>query len=867
MTEAYVSLQPHGSIVSGVDVNTSVNHIHVTVNDRGLDLHIPHVRYLSSNAWRCTWNTMAKVCGTIYPIPVCVVLLCAVASSVYVWHAPANARVHTHPVAVTLRYLDSLIPFVNLIPRRYQATALCVKVWTFTLVASTVVHRFALRKLLTYRGWQTERQPNKPGLITRSWAAVLGTFFTHQNIRITDIYESCLPSPPLPPLQQTVSKYLASMRAVLRQHPSSDDWRELRQAAESFLIAEGPILQRHLRIHHALSPNYVAEWWVRNVFLAARASLCLYSNFYTVPFASFKPTAMPEARAAVLTYNLVQLKKKLDHRLLRPLFGGPKRAVPLTVQRMMMAFNTTRIPGREIDSLDHDSSAENSYIVVINQGCIYQVPVRHPKTHKWLTPHELERIFRQLREEVEEELSTGRDEAMEESDSDVPVEKLKKRRSYRMAEALLPALTTAPRAQWADLRSQYLLNDANNSFPLRIIEKSLFVLTFDAEKCDATSPGENLDSQCTRYLVGNGSNLWCDKSFNVVICSDAAVGVHVEQSWCDVQTFLAMFEYVVAQEESCEQYEEDGHAKKLPGDMKIRSFTEFDEILAPRRLHFQIRKKLGAAIREAYHAFLTEVRSDVELRVVRYDRYGKNLLRRLGVSPDSWVQMAVQLAHYKDQNHTCHQVYEAISMRAFAQGHTEAHRSVSDQSSAFVRAMLNEECTAAERMQLLREACDVHASLIQDASAGQGVDRHLFALYMISAATHIPSAFLNIVLRKSKWKVSSLQVHQRYLPDHYHSVRDRRPFETPACGLGPVSYDGYGLSYCFNGDGLLYFTITCRKSCEATSAAAFSKQLADSLDALADLVCVDEAALPGKAVPFERLQELARTAPTNRFNW
>jgi len=39
--------------------------------------------------------------------------------------------------------------------------------------------------------------------------------------------------------------------------------------------------------------------------------------------------------------------------------------------------------------------------------------------------------------------------------------------------------------------------------------------------------------------------------------------------------------------------------------------------------------------------------SDVDLRVLMYNAYGKGFIKRCNVSPDAYIQMALQLAYYR----------------------------------------------------------------------------------------------------------------------------------------------------------------------------------------------------------------------------
>ena len=49
-----------------------------------------------------------------------------------------------------------------------------------------------------------------------------------------------------------------------------------------------------------------------------------------------------------------------------------------------------------------------------------------------------------------------------------------------------------------------------------------------------------------------------------------------------------------------------------------------------------------------------------------------------------------------------------------------------------------------DKIVLLRKACDQHTKLTQEAMTGQGIDRHLFCLYVISKYLEIESPFLTV---------------------------------------------------------------------------------------------------------------------------
>jgi carnitine O-acetyltransferase len=66
----------------------------------------------------------------------------------------------------------------------------------------------------------------------------------------------------------------------------------------------------------------------------------------------------------------------------------------------------------------------------------------------------------------------------------------------------------------------------------------------------------------------------------------------------------------------------------------------------------------------------------------------RNWLMIAKVSPDSFIQQALQLAWYRDQGYVT-ATYESASTRGFLHGRTETIRSVTTDSRAFVKAMLD----------------------------------------------------------------------------------------------------------------------------------------------------------------------------------
>ena len=64
-----------------------------------------------------------------------------------------------------------------------------------------------------------------------------------------------------------------------------------------------------------------------------------------------------------------------------------------------------------------------------------------------------------------------------------------------------------------------------------------------------------------------------------------------------------------------------------------------------------------------------------------------------------------------------------------------------------------------ERTALFKHACSVHQDGYRYAMSGQGIDRHLFCLYVVSRYLNLDSPFLKEVLSEP-WRLSTSQVPQ-----------------------------------------------------------------------------------------------------------
>jgi len=105
-----------------------------------------------------------------------------------------------------------------------------------------------------------------------------------------------------------------------------------------------------------------------------------------------------------------------------------------------------------------------------------------------------------------------------------------------------------------------------------------------------------------------------------------------------------------------------------------------------RRLRWHLPRGAERDIRSSMR-HLRSLSDGIDLQVVSFTDYGKSFVKKCRVSPDAYVQAALQLAYYRDQGGRLDDTYEASVTRVFKEGRTETIRSVSKDSRTFVESM------------------------------------------------------------------------------------------------------------------------------------------------------------------------------------
>lgn len=88
-----------------------------------------------------------------------------------------------------------------------------------------------------------------------------------------------------------------------------------------------------------------------------------------------------------------------------------------------------------------------------------------------------------------------------------------------------------------------------------------------------------------------------------------------------------------------------------------------------------------------------KILSDVDQNIHVFNQFGKQFITKTcSVSPDAFIQMALQLAYFRDIGRH-HLTYEASMTRLFREGRTETVRACSIESTEWTKSMCNSEVT------------------------------------------------------------------------------------------------------------------------------------------------------------------------------
>jgi carnitine O-acetyltransferase len=484
--------------------------------------------------------------------------------------------------------------------------------------------------------------------------------------------EKDLPRVPLPTLDDSCHRFLEWCAPLLTEKEIA----ETKDAVAEFQRPDGPGPVLHAALEAYDRSEGVHSWldtfWPYR-YLGRRDRIALNANFIFL----FRESGEDQVeRASALVASAVDYKRRVDEETLPP---AVQKGRPLSMVQHKYLFSTTRIPGPVQDTVRSPYSEEwpgpsqARHILVFFRGNMFRMDVVDPDGRPYLP----------------DDIAAGLRTVM---------------KAEHAPEPHVGSLTTMARAEWASARESLQACDPGNEAALDGVETALFCLCLE----DFAS-GDTL-AACDALLYGNGGNRWFDKAVSLVVFADGTAGINVEHCELDGTTILAFVDTLLT----------------LPAT----TTGSRPEATPPvRSLTFVLDDDLRATASDAAAAF-AEYGAATATTTVSFDDFGSDDAKRLGVSPDAFVQMAYQLAHKRAKGFTG-ATYESIATRQYRNGRTEAMRVVTPAVLPFVAAMDDPSADTEARRAAFQAAANAHVTRAKECQSGQAPEQHLWELQLI----------------------------------------------------------------------------------------------------------------------------------------
>lgn len=616
--------------------------------------------------------------------------------------------------------------------------------------------------------------------------------------------QKSLPRLPIPSISETIAKFLPTALPLAK---SDEEKETLIKACEDFEGQAGVLQQRLLaRKEEMGDSSWLQLWWNTMGYLQVRDPVVVNVSYFfnftddgTLPqISSSTSKSNGVLRAASLLYSTAQFRQLVasgaqPHEAI----GRKEPKTPLCSVAYKYMFNACRVPRKDEDTYKIYDPSLNSHVIVACGGQFYSIDFVEKDSGE---PLPLEVIEDRLQTCVE--MSNG---------------------SVGSSLPMLGYLTSDNRDKCAEARAELLrVGGTKMEEALKVLESGAVLICLDENETPVSK------KQISEILftggLSSGNNRWFDKSIQLICTNNGKAGMTGEHSMMDGMPVVGFCDYIT---------------KKSYDEVVALSSSKCANAGGYESADKNVKDIFGACIAEltatdsnvATHVAntksnLDKLVSDHELQVQSFQGYGSSAIKKMGYSPDAYVQMAMQLATYRlwgEQGGT----YEATQVRPFLHGRTETTRTVSPASEAFIKTMglhpKRDEVDASkrrEKLELLREGVSSHAKCIGAAAKAMGVDRHLLGLALsVSEGETSPPLFSHPLHARAKtWRVSTSHLtHPRF----------------DSWGYGEVTPNGVGLAYSIHPNNCMFCITSLRKH-------DWSERLSDLLEeALLEMQTLD----------------------------
>lgn len=555
-------------------------------------------------------------------------------------------------------------------------------------------------------------------------------------------YQERLPVMPVPDLEVTCNKLLEWVSPLLNK----TDLERTQAAVAKFLLPgeKGTTLQNELISWSEKEnlTNWSAPIW-KELYLAARDSLVINHNVFYYLKSKLDTNSHTQAHiAAALVVCATEFMDLIDR---AELSVDMQKSTPQCMNQYKNLFSATRIPHADVDELT--VTAERQHIAVLHNGHIFRVNIL-------------------------EDTGSIRSAADIEAELDAIL-------TVQERGDNIGLFTTLDRESWANERSNLLSLSEQNRMAMTDLENAAFILCLDRNSPDS------MQETSTMLLHGDGSDRFFDKALQFIVFQNGKSGINFEHSGVDGSVMLRLIGYIY---NNIEQVCFSSHNKKTVAE----------------KIELNLNRELSDSLRKAEQKFNDHI-ADTQTRVLIFSEFGKELIKTFNISPDAFVQLALQLAEYKLYGQ-CYSAYEAIMTRGFVDGRIDVLYTVSPESMIFIRNMQDKYSSDRESVASLMRAAKTHIQRANECRTGNGIYTHFLGL----------ESRYNEVGDQLGMQKPELFTDKGYqaLLNSVVCTSTTSEYGVELAGYGPIVDDGYGIRY-FKRKHEICFNLTSRTAMQS----------------------------------------------------
>ncbi|KAI1708483.1 choline/Carnitine o-acyltransferase domain-containing protein [Ditylenchus destructor] len=596
-------------------------------------------------------------------------------------------------------------------------------------------------------------------------------------------YDFNLPRPGVPSLEHTFERYLQYSKVLAEPLRIPIEDVEL-AVSKYFPVAEQ--MQHELKKLAESEENWINLFWLPEMYLKQRYPLPVNSNpAYIFPKQQFEDEEDQLDYAAWMVCGLMEYKDKIDKKSIPREHSTSKAGrSPLCMDQCDRILSCYREPAESMDVIhnrrinpDIYTDSDNEHILVMCNRQAFVVFTRLQSRN--LTQNE---IFDQLNRVCQ--MAENRSE---ETIIPIGASTIGNRESAASFWAIMKEVPT-------------------NIVSLNWIRSATFVLCLDKnESTHMSLTGDRLNWQENAGLqllhgfgsYNNGLNRWYDATIQLIVSRTGCCGLCIEHSVAEGIVIINMCESAMR------------FAEERKGRRKFNKKENQNGLTPqPRPLSWVVNDEAQGILKKQRTEF-DQLAKDLQLRVLTFDEFGKELIKSICFGPDGFVQLCMQLAHYRLHGQLV-STYESATIRRFRYGRVDNIRAATPEALAFAKCMMDPKAT-------------------QNVN-GDGIDNHLCALEVLTrqAVNNGTLAEMPELFRQTMW------TELMRFPLSTSQVTTSPEFVGCYLCYGPVVQDGYGCAYNIQSDKII-LAVSSYKSNARTDIGGFVANLAHALRDIAAL--------------------------------